>query len=47
MIFELPEAKLGSGESKRLANNVEVTVILIDLDVNPAYADISVKKLSQ
>jgi hypothetical protein len=41
------EAKLGSGESKRLANNVEVTVILIDLDVNPAYADISVKKLPQ
>ncbi len=38
------EAKLGSGESTRLANNFELTVILIDLDASPAYADISVKK---
>jgi hypothetical protein len=41
------EAKLGSGESTRLANNFELMVISIDLNANPAYADISVKKLSQ
>jgi hypothetical protein len=41
------EAKLGSGESTRLANDFELTINLIDLNANPAYADISVKKLSQ
>jgi hypothetical protein len=47
MIFELPGGEARFWRIQRLANNVEVTVILIDLDVNPAYADISVKKLSQ
>jgi len=45
--LSLLEAKLGSGESKKLANDFELTIISIDLNANPAYADISVKKLSQ